>query len=170
MNTTQSFPSVAKFALRRYGAPVAANSATGFGHSVKQKAHKRRKSIARRFFTSVAMCHGGCAWGIERCAGFLLPRLTNLRTVRLLSFGHEVGGSPAKRAVLMKHALIPSRIRAAAHRAMAMAALHADSSLSVRLKRYNTQMAIARTLETAGAPDNCAKAHRIQRNAVNQGA
>ncbi|WP_282410560.1 hypothetical protein [Pseudomonas sp. PS02303] len=70
----------------------------------------------------------------------------------------------------MKHALIPSKIRAAAHRAMAMAALHADSSLSVRLKRYNTQMAIARTLETAVAPDNCAKAHRIQRTSVNQGA
>lgn len=70
----------------------------------------------------------------------------------------------------MKHALIPSKIRAAAHRAMAIAALHADSSLSVRLERYNTQMAIARTLETAAAPDNCAKAHRIQRTAVNQGA
>ncbi|WP_095192318.1 hypothetical protein [Pseudomonas sp. Irchel 3A7] len=72
----------------------------------------------------------------------------------------------------MKHALNPSiaSAKAAAHRAMAMAALHADSSLSVRLKRYNTQMAIARTLETAAAPDNCAKAHRIQRNAVNQGA
>ena len=60
--------------------------------------------------------------------------------------------------------------KAAAHRAMAMAALHTDSSLSVRLKRYNTQMAIARTLETANASDNCAKAHRTLRNAVNQGA
>lgn len=72
----------------------------------------------------------------------------------------------------MKHALNPSVTsgKAAAHRAMAMAALHADSSLSVRLKRYNTQMAIARTLEAAVAPDNCARAHRTQRNAVNQGA
>lgn len=72
----------------------------------------------------------------------------------------------------MQHllSLNPSKIRAAAHRAMAMAALHADSSLSVRLKRYNTQMAIARTLETAGALDNCTKPHNNQRNAVNQGA
>lgn len=72
----------------------------------------------------------------------------------------------------MKHALTPSVTfgKAAAHRAMAMAALHANSSLSVRLKRYNAQMAIVRTLETAGAPDNCADTHRIQRNAVNQGA
>lgn len=37
--------------------------------------------------------------------------------------------------------------RAAAHRAMALAALHADSSLSVRLRRYNDHMAKARALE-----------------------
>ena len=48
------------------------------------------------------------------------------------------------------HALSPSKIRAAAHRAMAIAALHADSSLSVRLKRYNAAMAKARALEAAG--------------------
>ncbi|HDS1768670.1 hypothetical protein NPS42_23600 [Pseudomonas putida] len=48
------------------------------------------------------------------------------------------------------HALIPSKIRAAAHRAMAIAALHADSSLSVRLKRYNAAMAKARALEAQG--------------------
>lgn len=48
------------------------------------------------------------------------------------------------------HALNPSKIRAAAHRAMAIAALHADSSLSVRLKRYNAAMAKARALEAAG--------------------
>ncbi|SEJ09573.1 hypothetical protein SAMN04244579_03098 [Azotobacter beijerinckii] len=51
----------------------------------------------------------------------------------------------------MKHdpALNPSalRQRAAAHRAMALAALRADSSLSVRLKRYNAAMARARALE-----------------------
>lgn len=40
--------------------------------------------------------------------------------------------------------------KAAAHRAMAIAALHADSSLSVRLKRYSHHMAKARTLETVG--------------------
>lgn len=44
----------------------------------------------------------------------------------------------------------PSKIRAAAHRAMALAALHANSSLATRLSRYNAQMAKARALETAG--------------------
>lgn len=48
------------------------------------------------------------------------------------------------------HALRPSRIRAAAHRALALAALHADSSLRTRLARYNDHMAKARALENTG--------------------
>jgi hypothetical protein len=47
------------------------------------------------------------------------------------------------------HALIPPAIRAFAYRRMALSAL-ANSSLSVRLTRYNAHMAIARTLESAG--------------------
>ena len=47
-------------------------------------------------------------------------------------------------------ALNPSKFRAAAHRAMALAALHANSSLATRLARYNDHMAKARALETAG--------------------
>lgn len=48
------------------------------------------------------------------------------------------------------HALRPSKIRAAAHRALALAALHADSSLRTRLARYNDHMAKARALENTG--------------------
>ncbi len=47
------------------------------------------------------------------------------------------------------HTLEPSENRAAAHRAMAMAALYANSSLVVRLRRYNHHMDIARSLESA---------------------
>ena len=47
-------------------------------------------------------------------------------------------------------ALIPFKIRALAHRLMALSALHADSSLTVRLKRYNHHMALVRTLEAQG--------------------
>lgn len=50
----------------------------------------------------------------------------------------------------MKHALIPSAIRSFAHRRMALSALRANSSLSVRLTRYNAHMAIVRTLGSAG--------------------
>ena len=47
-------------------------------------------------------------------------------------------------------ALNPSKIRAAAHRAMALAALHANSSLRTRLSRYNLHMEKARALESDG--------------------
>ncbi|SEE01138.1 hypothetical protein [Pseudomonas anguilliseptica] len=49
----------------------------------------------------------------------------------------------------MKHARNPSTspAHAAAFRAIALAALRADSSLSVRLARYNAAMAKARALE-----------------------
>lgn len=46
--------------------------------------------------------------------------------------------------------LNPSRARAAYHRACAIAALYADSSLSTRLKRYQKHMNRARTLEQQG--------------------
>lgn len=46
--------------------------------------------------------------------------------------------------------LLASRIRALAHRRMALAALRANSSLAVRLKRYNHHSEIARSLEHAG--------------------
>lgn len=43
--------------------------------------------------------------------------------------------------------LNPSKVKSAYHRACALAALHADSSLSVRLRRYNEAMVKARALE-----------------------
>ncbi|TDO13794.1 hypothetical protein [Halomonas ventosae] len=55
--------------------------------------------------------------------------------------------------------LFPSRIlsdRAAAHRAMARAALFADSSAATRLKRYNLHMSKARTLEAAAGKGGAA--------------
>lgn len=48
------------------------------------------------------------------------------------------------------HALNPSKLRAAAHRRMAFAALHADSSLSTRLARYTHHITKARALEAVG--------------------
>jgi len=53
------------------------------------------------------------------------------------------------------HALNPSPrcIRVAAHKAMALAALHANSSLSTRLARYNHHMQCARALEASAALD-----------------
>lgn len=46
--------------------------------------------------------------------------------------------------------LITSKIRALAHRRMALSALHAHSSLASRLARYNHHMHIVRALEAQG--------------------
>lgn len=46
------------------------------------------------------------------------------------------------------HAPNPSASHAAAWKARALAALHGNSSLSVRLSRYNAAMARARALES----------------------
>ena len=152
---TQSPPSVAKFAQRRYGAPVAANSATRVWSLDKAKGAQAPHKNAGAFFMPVVSSYGGCVWEAFAPAGFLLPRLTNLHTARLHSFGHEGGGSPAKGAVPMQHilSLNPSKIRALAHRRMALSALRADSSLSVRLKRYNDHMSIVRALEVQGGAE-----------------
>jgi hypothetical protein len=61
---------------------------------------------------------------------------------------------------MAKLCLFPTRnpsARAAAHRAMARAALFADSSASTRLKRYNRHMAKARTLEAAARGQEAAQ-------------
>ncbi|EPB8977309.1 hypothetical protein ACRT4E_000786 [Pseudomonas aeruginosa] len=49
--------------------------------------------------------------------------------------------------------LNPSRARAAYHRACALASLHSNSSLSVRLARYNHHMQAARVLAQQGGCD-----------------
>ncbi len=46
--------------------------------------------------------------------------------------------------------LNPSRLQAVRYRRQAMSALRANSSLSVRLKRYNQAMEKARALESQG--------------------
>ena len=137
--------------VRGYIAFVAANSATGFG----DPSHVRRNSapitIAGAFFVPAVPCYGGCARETFGSAGFLTSRFANLRTAATHNRLATVrGSSDTTLGVRPMHALNPSKIRAAAHRAMAIAALHADSSLSVRLKRYNSQMEKARQLDAIG--------------------
>jgi hypothetical protein len=139
--------------LPRYSQDVAAKSATGFGHSNISRRTSATISIAGAFFVPAAMLYGGCAWGTFGCAGCLESRLTNPRTAATHSFGHGRGSSSTLGATPMKylHALNPSKFRAAAHRRMAFAALHADSSLHTRLTRYQHHMAKARALDAGGA-------------------
>ena len=142
---------------RRYSAPVAVNPVTGFGDPNIKLAHLRPKTIAGAFFVLAMLLYGGRAWAGFGLAGCQLARFLTPRTVRhhLPRENGGDGSEPQVGAVPMHHipALNPSalRDRAAAHRAMALAALRADSSLSVRLRRYNAAMTKARALEAEAA-------------------
>lgn len=140
---------VALSKMGRYSLAVAANSATGLGNPLNNRRNSAPITIAGAFFTSAYSFYGGCAWETLGSAGFLLSRFTNLRTAATHSLGNERGSSSTI-GVSPMHALIPLKNRAAAHRAMALAALHANSSLATRLARYNAHMSKARSLESAG--------------------
>ena len=149
----RSITFVASSRARRYGLPVAANSATGFGRPSRYRRNSAPITIAGAFFTRAVSFYGGCAWDAFGRAGFLYLRSTNLRTAATHSFGRERGSSQIDTGAPPMHALIPPAIRAFAHRRMALSALRANSSLSVRLTRYNAHMAIVRELERSGAAE-----------------
>lgn len=139
---------------RRYSPAVAANSATGFGDP-SNLAHKRPIRTQALFlcppFRVMAAVRGrpsglpGSKFPVRQPAHSC--HQNRLATIRGSS-------KPNLEQHPMKHdpALNPSasRQRAAAHRAMAFAALRSDSSLSSRLSRYNHHIRIARSLETTG--------------------
>ena len=139
---------------RMYRPPVAANSATGFDGLTSKRRNSAPITTAGAFFVLAAPCYGGCAWGTFGCAGFRLPWSVNLRTVATLNRLTAIRGSSFQvNGVTPLHALIPSKVRALAHRRMALSALRADSSLATRLKRYSHHMAIVRTLESVGGEE-----------------
>ena len=145
----QDLHTVALSKMGRYSLPVAANSVTGLGNPLNNRRNSAPITIAGAFFASAYSFYGGCAWETFGSAGFLLSRFTNLRTAATHSLGNERGSSSTI-GVSPMHALNPFKNRAAAHRAMALAALHANSSLATRLARYNAHMSKARSLESAG--------------------
>lgn len=136
--------------LPRYSASVTVNPVAGFGDPFRQRRTGATSSIAGAFFVPAMPCYGGRARETYGSAGFLCPRFANLRTAAThYRLATVRGSSTDKGAPPMKHlhALNPSRLRAAAHRRMAFAALRADSSAAVRLSRYQHHMAKARALE-----------------------
>lgn len=144
---------LAAIITRRYAGPVAAKSADGR----RGPAISRRTSAdhtAGAFFVPAAPSYGGCAWETFGSAGFLESRSANLRTAAtLFRFAANRGSSSTLGALPMSiRTLNPScnSSRVAAYKARALSALRADSSLSVRLARYNNAMAKARALEAVG--------------------
>lgn len=147
----QAITTVALSKNGSYSSVVAANSATGFCSPNIVRRISATVPKAGAFFTPATSFYGGCAWGALERAGCLTSRSANLRTAATQScFAASSGGSSTLGASHMTQALNPSKIRAAAHRAMALAALHANSSLATRLSRYNAHMSKARALEAAG--------------------
>ena len=145
-----TFPTLASQHQRRYGSPVAANSATGFDGPKITRRTGAPIPIAGAFFVPAVPCYGSCAWGAFGRAGFRVSRSVNPRTaathIRLTA---NRGSSTTHGAPPMQTTRNPST-HAAAWKARAFAALRSDSSLSVRLRRYNEAMARARSLETVG--------------------
>lgn len=138
---------------RMYRLPVAANSAAGFDGPKITRRTGAPIPIAGAFFVPAVPCYGSCAWGAFGRAGFRVSRSVNPRTaathIRLTA---NRGSSTTHGAIPMRTTLSinPSKSHAAAWKARAFAALRSDSSLSVRLRRYNEAMARARSLETVG--------------------
>ncbi|MGV8860837.1 MAG: hypothetical protein ACOH2O_13435 [Pseudomonas sp.] len=148
-------PGVA-FALgRMYGEPVVTLLAIGFSGPTNSRHKSASITIAGAFFMPAPLVYGGCAWEIFGSAGFLDSRSANPRTAAtLIRLAANRGSSSNQGALPMQFSRTPNSSvtsgKAAAHRAMAIAALHADSSLSVRLKRYNAHMEQARAHDAVG--------------------
>lgn len=138
---------VAKDGNWRYGSPVAVSPAADLGRSSNE-----RRTSAKQYTGAFLLpaIYGNCARDTFGCAGPLSSRSANPRTaatiLRLAANGSSSstkGASP----MMHHHAPNPSASHAAAWKARALAALRGNSSLSVRLRRYNQAMARARALE-----------------------
>ena len=145
----RSIDSVASNHGPRYGLPVAANSATGCRNPLRHwrtGAPSRLQALFLCPLSSVmaAVCGQASAW-----PGSNFPGIPTTRTAATQSRRKDRGSSILKLEFTMT-ATVTSKIRALAHRRMALSALRANSSLSVRLKRYNHHMAQARNLECLG--------------------
>ena len=119
--------------------------------SPKKLEHKRPSNPrADAFFTSVSSSYGDCAREDFGPAGCQLSRSANPRTAATQScFAAGSGGSTLKVGAMPMNRI--RTIRANAHRRMAIAALHADTSLKTRLTRYQQHMTKARALEGGAA-------------------
>lgn len=134
-----------------YACGAGAKSSADLGRSNKSR-RTSATNIAGAFF--VPASYGGCAWDAFERAGFLDYRSANPRTVAPIRCLAASGDGSNNQGVIPMALLRLSNVitrnlssRAAAHRAMAKAALFADSSASTRLKRYNHHIEKAQQLE-----------------------
>lgn len=131
---------------------AAANSVAGIGVLTYRRTHRHQSG----FFVSnnTAYLYGRAVWGLFGGTGSYVRHANPYGSAHhdWRHGGGEniryIGDVPmTKRRILT---LNPFKARASFHRACAVAALRSDSSLSVRLKRFNHHSEIARNLENAG--------------------
>ena len=146
------FPALASASQPRYCSPVTANSVIGFD-DLKLKRRTSAALLTAGAFLCPLYCYGGHVWGALALAGFLFDRFVNPRMAATLDCLTTICGSSniQKGATPMTTLSLPvaaqiNRARAAAHKAMAYAALRSNSSLNVRLNRYNNHMNKARAI------------------------
>lgn len=147
---TQDLRTVALLKPGRYSFAVAANSATGCRNPQRYRRTSAQFTIAGVFFrpqssVMAAVCGQASAWPGSCISGIPTPHMAATQSRR-----KDRGSSQNDMGAPHMHALNPFKNRAAAHRAMALAALYANSSLATRLARYNAHMSKARSLESAG--------------------
>lgn len=135
----------------RYGLQqvVAKSAAQGVGTLLENLAHKQRPIRQQALFLCplfcfmAAVCGQASAWPGSKFPGIPTPHTaaTQSRRKDRGSSKNELGATP----------MHPVRNLSASHadawKARALAALRSNSSLSVRLARYNAAMAKARALE-----------------------
>ena len=146
----QDLCTVALLKSGRYSFPVAAKSATGCRNPQRYRRTSAQFTIAGVFFrprssVMAAVCGQASAWPGSCISGIPTPHMAATQSRR-----KDRGSSQNDMGAPHMHALNPFKNRAAAHRAMALAALYANSSLATRLARYNAHMSKARSLESAG--------------------
>ena len=131
--------------------------ADGFDRSNQLSRRTGATNTVGAFFVPVVSSYGGFAWDSFGCAEFLDSRSVNPRKVTTYNRLTAVCGDSNNLGVsLMSNATqgasAPTSLlrKITAHRRMAIAALRADSSASVRLARYNAHMSKARALEAVG--------------------
>tara|TARA_R110001583_G_scaffold18502_1_gene73650 strand:+ start:41442 stop:41915 length:474 start_codon:yes stop_codon:yes gene_type:complete len=135
---------------RRYAPRAGAKSSAG---CASPKTHRRTSAPNDgAFFMPVN--YGGLCVGGFGLPGSFVSGLAHLRTVRHPSCASDLAdskhkGDPPMTASIRLSNLITRSLssRAAAHKALAKAALYADSSTRTRLKRYNHHIEKAQQLE-----------------------
>lgn len=152
INDQRSAPEIASCRDTRYLRPASVNPEAGIGVLTRRRTHRHKSG----FFVSKAPVHlrGWAVGGLFGDTGTYV-RHANPHGSALHDWRHGSGEiyryiGASLMIFRQKLTLNPSKARAAFHRACAIASLYSESSLSSRLKKFNSHMDRARALENAG--------------------